>query len=145
MNLEGSLPCSQEPITSRYPEPYNPSVHPSSVLLYFNILLSYAPRTSNMSLFLFWLSYQNCRRIFGLSYTCYMTHHYHLSWFDRTNLVTSRNFEAPHYVVRRLLRRIYCLCLQGDKQASRALAASKNVGEIVPGYTALHLRGEYSP
>jgi hypothetical protein len=73
-------------------------------------------------------------RAFFVSCTCCMTHYYHISWFDRTNLVTSTNFEAPRYAFRRLVRRIYFLCLQGR-------CASKHL----PDYTALHLREEYSP
>jgi hypothetical protein len=70
MEPEGSIPCSQEPSTSPYPEPYQSNTHHLSKI-HFNIV---RPPTSWSSQWYlsFWLSYQypTCIHLLSIRATC---------------------------------------------------------------------------
>jgi hypothetical protein len=66
MELEGSLPCSQEPATGAYPEESNRHL-PILLNTQFNIILHCTPRSPKWSLS-FWFSYQNF--VYILSVPC---------------------------------------------------------------------------
>jgi len=73
MELEGSLPCSQQPITELYPEPDESSPHLPTLPSYIhpNIILTSTSRSLESSL-PFSFSDKNFVRVSHLSYACFM-------------------------------------------------------------------------
>jgi hypothetical protein len=73
MEPEGSLPCSQEPVTCPYPQSdqFTPYTHTLFLKIRFNIILSSSPRSSEWSLPSTNFN-RNCVRISHFTHACYM-------------------------------------------------------------------------
>jgi len=86
MEPEGSLPCSQDPATGSYPEPYASSSHPPTLIpkIHSNVILPLTPKSSEWSL-PFRISDQNIVHISHLSSACYMPRPSNPPLFDLTN------------------------------------------------------------
>jgi hypothetical protein len=81
MEVEGLLPHFWHPATLPYPEPHQPSPHPTDLFkIHFNIILPSTPMSSKWSRS-FAFSHQNPRCTSSIPHTCYMPHQCLYSWF----------------------------------------------------------------
>jgi hypothetical protein len=85
MELEGSLPCSQEPTLSQLNPVHTLILH--FLKIHFNIILSYMPRFPKWFL-TFRFSYQNVFTF--LPHVCHMTRPSHLPRFHRRHNIRRR-------------------------------------------------------
>jgi len=84
MELEGSLPCSQQPSTGPYSEPDCSSPHLAILKIHSNIIFLSTPRSSKWSL-PFKFSDQNFVLISHLFIACYMPRLSYSPGLDRPN------------------------------------------------------------
>jgi hypothetical protein len=90
---EGSIPCSHEPSTGPYPEPYqsNPHYNIPSCLSKIHVSIVHPPTSwsSQWSLY-FWLSHQYPICIHREPHSCYMPRQSHPPWLDHSNYTWRR-------------------------------------------------------
>jgi hypothetical protein len=88
MESRGSLPCSQEPFTSSYPEPVELSPYHPSHFSKINLNVILPPTSVSSWWFLsFWLSHRNLKCIHLLPHAFYMPWPSCPPWLDHSKLI----------------------------------------------------------
>jgi hypothetical protein len=120
MEPEGSLPCSQEPSTGPYPEPYQSNPY------HFSIVHPPTPWSSQWSLS-FWLSHKYPIRIPRLPHSYYMPRPPHPPWLNHSNDTWRRVQVMKLLIMNGRIHKIKCVILYQNIFHLNTLGATNNM------------------